>query len=313
MFHNFSNKIDADVLSSMLKINPLLRKNIDLGRPVISIETAILTHGMPFEYGKRFVRDTFRLCKKNNVSPAFLSVVGGNLCVGTPEKELLSLMGGPDLKKISYRNIGIAAAMKWSGGTTVSAGVVMSQRAGVSVFCTGGIGGVHRGFVESFDISQDLFVLSKTPVIVVTAGAKAVLDLKKTFEALEFFGIPVVGYRTDEFPSFWSRNSGLTLEVVANSPEEVVSIWKHHCRSGSRSALVVANPVSEKDQIPYPEISGLIGSAVSRADSLGVAGPDLTPFLLRFLNEKTGGQCLNTNVALALNNVALGAAVSSLV
>jgi pseudouridine-5'-phosphate glycosidase len=179
---------------------------------------------------------------------------------------------------------------------------------------SGGIGGVHRGFVESFDISQDLFVLSKTPVIVVTAGAKAVLDLKKTtFEAPEFFGIPVVGYRTDEFPSFWSRNSGLALEVVANSPEEVASIWKHHCRSGSGSALVVANPVSEKDQIPYPEISGLIGSAVSKADSLGVVGPDLTPFLLNFLNEKTSGKCLNTNVSLAVNNVALGVAVSGLV
>ena len=313
MFHNFSNKIDADALNSMLTVNPLLKNKIELGHPVFSIETAILTHGLPFEYGKLFVRNVFSLCKKIDVSPAFLSVVEGALCVGTPEKELLSLMAEDNLKKISQRNVGIATAMGWSGGTTVSAGLLMSRCAGVSVFCTGGIGGVHRGFFESFDISQDLLALSKTPVIVVTAGAKAVLDLKKTFEALEFFGVPVVGYRTDEFPSFWSRNSGLTLEVVASSPEEVASIWKHHCRAGAGAALIVANPVPEQDQIPYPEISELINSAVARASSLGVAGPELTPFLLKFLNEKTGDQCLNTNISLAINNVELGAIISSLV
>jgi len=313
MFHNFSNKIDTDALNSMLTVNPLLKNKIELGCPVFSIETAILTHGLPFEYGKRFVRNVFNLCKKTDVSPAFISVVKGALCVGTSEKELLSLMTEDNLKKISRRNIGIASAMGWSGGTTVSAGLLFSRCAGVSVFCTGGIGGVHRGFFESFDVSQDLLALSKTPVIVVTAGAKAVLDLKKTFEALEFFGVPVIGYRTDEFPSFWSRSSGLALEVVANSPEEVASIWKHHCKSGVGSALVVANPVPEQDQIPYPEISELISSAVDLADSFGVTGPELTPFLLRFLNEETGGQCLNTNVSLAINNVELGAAVSSLV
>ena len=204
-------------------------------------------------------------------------------------------------------------AMKWSGGTTVSASIVMANQAGISVFCTGGIGGVHRGFAKNFDISQDLFALSKTPVIVVTAGAKAVLDLTKTFEALEFFGIPVVGYRTTEFPSFWSRNSGLALEVTANSPEEIVSIWKHHLSSGAGSALIVANPVPEKDQIPYPEIGGLIKSAVAEADTLGVSGPDLTPFLLKFLNDRTEGKCLKANISLAVNNLVLGAAVSTLI
>ena len=300
-------------MNTLLKINPLVRKNIKAGCPVVSIETAILTHGMPFEHGKRFVRDSFRLCKKNAVTPAFLSIVDGKPYVGSQEKELLFLMTGGHLKKISCRNIGIAAAMKWSGGTTVSAGVVMAKHAGIPVFCTGGIGGVHRGFSESFDLSQDLLVLSKTPAIIVTAGAKAVLDLKKTFEALEFLGIPVVGYRTDEFPSFWSRGSGLPLEAVADSPEDIVSIWKHHCSFGSRSALIVANPVPEKDQIPFSEISGVINNAVSEAESLGVMGPDLTPFLLKFLNEKTEGRCLKTNLSLAVNNVTLGAAISKLI
>jgi pseudouridine-5'-phosphate glycosidase len=300
-------------LSTILKISPLIEKNIKTGRPVISIETAILTHGMPIEGGKRLVRDTFRLCKKIGVSPAFLSVFKGSPCVGLPEKNLLSLMGRNDLKKISNRNIGIASALRWSGGTTVSAGAIMSKRAGISVFCTGGMGGVHRGLVENFDISQDLLVLSKTPIIIITSGAKAVLDLKKTFEALEFLGVPVVGYQTNEFPSFWSRGSGLALEAVAESPEDIASIWKHHCRLGSRSALVVANPVPEKNQIPYSEISGIINSAISKAESLGVTGPDLTPFLLKFLNEKTEGRCLKTNISLAVNNVALGASISKLI
>jgi len=300
-------------LNTILKINPLVRKNIETGCPVLSIETAILTHGMPFEFGKQFVRDSFQICKENAVTPAFLSVVDGVPCVGSQEKELLFLMEGGGLKKISHRNIGIAAAMKWSGGTTVSAGLVISKHAGISVFCTGGIGGVHRGFSKSLDLSQDLLVLSKTPAIIVTAGAKAVLDLKKTFEALEFLGIPVVGYRTEEFPSFWSRSSGLPLEAVASSPEDIVSIWKHHCRFGSGAALVVANPVPKKDQIPFSEINGIVSSAVSEASSLGVVGPELTPFLLKVLNEKTDGRCLKTNVSLAVNNIRLGAALSRLI
>ena len=300
-------------MNTILKINPLVRKNIKTGCPVLSIETAILTHGMPFEFGKQFVRDSFQICKESAVTPAFLSVIDGVPCVGSQEKELLFLMEGGGLKKISHRNIGIASAMKWSGGTTVSAGLVISKHAGISVFCTGGIGGVHRGFSKSLDLSQDLLVLSKTPAIIVTAGAKAVLDLKKTFEALEFLGVPIVGYQTNEFPSFWSRGSGLALEAVAESPEDIVSIWKHHCHLGSGSALVVANPVPEKNQIPYSEISGIINSAISEAESLGVMGPALTPFLLKFLNEKTEGRCLKTNVSLAVNNIRLGAAISKLI
>ena len=313
IFHNFSNKFELEILSSQLKIDVSLRNKINSGQPVVAIETAILTHGMPIEPGNQFVKLAFNACKQHGVSPAFLSVVNGALRIGASEKELSALVNNPDSKKISRRNMGIALAMKWSGGTTVSAGIFMANQAGISVFCTGGIGGVHREFSKNFDISQDLFALSKTPVIVVSSGAKAVLDLTKTFEALEFFGIPVVGYRTDEFPSFWSRNSGLTLEVTANSPEEIVSIWKHHLSSGAGSALIVANPVPEKDQIPYPEIDGLIKSACVEADTLGISGPDLTPFLLKFLNDRTEGKCLKANISLAVNNLVLGAAVSNLI
>ncbi len=310
MFYNFSNKIDVEFLNSKLKTGYSLTDKFDSGYPVVAIETAILTHGMPFEYGMNFIKSVFRVCRKSSVSPAFLSVINGVFNTGTSEKDLLTFINSSGLKKISLQNMGLAMALKWSGGTTVSAGIVMASRAGIPVFCTGGIGGVHRGFVESLDVSQDLFSLSKTPVIVITAGAKAVLDLTKTYEALEFFGIPVIGYRTEEFPSFWSRNSGISLEATVGSPEEVVSVWKHHINSGNRSALVVANPVPEKDQIPYSEISGAIDSAVNKARESGVSGPGLTPFLLQFLNEKTNGRCLKTNLSLAINNVELGSAVS---
>ena len=297
-------------MNSKLKIGYSLKDKIASGCPVVAIETAILTHGMPVEYGIKFVRSVFRVCKKADVFPAFLSVTNGVFNTGASEKDLLTFINGSGLKKISRRNMGLASALKWSGGTTVSAGIVMANCAGIPVFCTGGIGGVHRGFIERLDMSQDLFALSKTPVIVVTAGAKAVLDLTKTYEALEFFGIPVIGYRTEEFPSFWSRSSGIPLEATVGSPEEVVSVWKHHINSGNRSALVVANPVPEKDQIPYSEISGAIDLAVNKARESGVSGPDLTPFLLQFLNEKTSGRCLKTNLSLAINNVELGSAIS---
>lgn len=296
-----------------LLINHTLKKELGHTKPVVSIETAILTHGMSVEYSGQFIKSAFRVCNKSGVSPAFLSVLNGDLCVGMTEKNLLTLLQKDGLKKISLRNIGVAMAQKWSGGTTVSAGVQIAKQADIPVFCTGGIGGVHRGFNKSFDISQDLLALSKTPVVVVTAGAKAVLDLPKTFESLEFFGIPVIGFQTKEFPSFWSRESGIPLETTVSSPEEIVSIWKYHIKSGGKSALIVANPVPVKDQIPCSEINGLIDSALDEARFSSVSGPELTPFLLQSLDKKTGGRCLKTNLSLAINNVELGAAISKVI
>jgi len=300
-------------MKTPLIIKRSLKKKMDSSLPVVSIETAILTHGMPLESGKSFIRSAFRVCRNSGVSPAFLSMKDGDICIGSSEKELTTLMNRDNLKKISYRNIGIAMSQKWSGGTTVSAGMHIANQAGLSVFCTGGIGGVHRDFSRQFDMSQDLLALSRTPIIVITSGAKAILDMQKTFEALEFFGIPIVGYQTSRFPSFWSRDSDLPVEVTAKTPQDIADIWKHHLRSDVRSGLIVANPVPNNYQIPFSKLTNVIESAIKRAKASGISGPKLTPFLLQDLNEKTNGKCLEANVALAVNNVKLGAKISKLI
>jgi pseudouridine-5'-phosphate glycosidase len=313
IFSNFSYVFDKENLRSALLIKHSLKKKIDSGLPVVSIETAILTHGMPLESGKIFIHSAFRACRDSGVSPAFLSMKDGGICIGSSEKELITLMNRDNLKKISYRNIGIAMSQKWSGGTTVSAGVHIANQAGLSVFCTGGIGGVHRDFSQQFDMSQDLLALSRTPIIVITSGAKAILDMQKTFEALEFFGVPIVGYQTSRFPSFWSRDSDLPVDVTAKTPQEIADIWKHHLLSGVRSGLIVANPVPKNYQIPFSKLTNVIDRAAKKAKSTGISGPELTPFLLQDLNDKTDGKCLETNVALAVNNVRLGTEISKLI
>ena len=300
-------------MNHALKIDPLIKKKIDSGEPVVAVESAILTHGLPSVQAESLVKKIFNLCQERSVSPAFLSLNRGDLSVGMPEKDLLSLIARQSLKKVSYRNLGVAMAKKWSGGTTVSSGVYLAKQCKLPVFCTGGIGGVHRGFKNTFDISQDIFVLSKTPVLVISSGAKAILDLHKTFEALEFFGIPVVGYNTNEFPAFWSKSSGILLESSVSSPSEVSAVWKHHLRSGVGSALIIANPAPEKHEISYSEISAFVDSALMDAKESGVCGPAVTPFVLSQLNEKTGGRCLEANLALAINNFKLGVEVSKLI
>ena len=300
-------------MNHALEIDPLIKKKIGAGHPVVAVESAILTHGLPPVHAEDLVKKMFTLCQERSASPAFLSLNRGALSVGLPEKDILSLIARQNLKKVSYRNLGVAMAKRWSGGTTVSSGVYLAKRCGIPVFCTGGIGGVHRGFNNTFDISQDIFVLSKTPVLVISSGAKAILDLHKTFEALEFFGVPVIGYNTNEFPAFWSKNSGILLESSVSSPSEVSAVWKHHIRSGVGSALIVANPVPKKHEITYSEIRGFVDSALMGAKESGISGPDVTPFVLNQLNEKTGGRCLESNLALAINNFKLGVEVSKLI
>ena len=288
-------------------------KDLPSGLPVLSIESTILTHGLPLSYSKKLIKKVFSVAEKGGVYPAFVSVQSGRICVGSEEKILLNMLKHPKLKKISYRNLGIALSKGWTGGTTVSASISLAKRAGISVFCTGGIGGVHRDFSRSFDVSQDVLSLSKTPIIVIASGAKAILDLKKTLEALEFFGIPVVGYQTDEFPAFWSRSSGLSLELNVSDPKEIVSIWNNHIKAGNTSAVLVVNPVPKNREISNVETEKTIQAAIAQAAESGVSGGRVTPFVLDLINGQEGGRYLESNMSLALNNISLGVDVASLV
>jgi pseudouridine-5'-phosphate glycosidase len=206
--------------------------------------------------------------------------------------------------------LGVAIAKKWSGGTTVSATMHIAYHSGLSVFSTGGIGGVHRDAKNTFDFSQDLIALSQTPMIVVTAGAKAILDLPKTLESLETLGVPVLGYKTNEFPAFYSKNSGLCDLFRIESPGEAVSVYQNNVDAGLRASTLVVNPVLQKDEIPENEIEKIINGAIKYARKKKIKGKRVTPFLLKEVVKKTGGKGLETNKALAINNVNLGIKIS---
>jgi pseudouridine-5'-phosphate glycosidase len=244
------------------------------------------------------------------VVPATIAVVKGECCVGLEKAQIEFIAKDASTKKVSRRELGIAIAKKWSGGTTVSATMHIAHQSGLSVFSTGGIGGVHRGAEKTFDVSQDLIALSQIPMVVVSAGAKAVLDLPKTLEALETLGIPVLGFETNEFPAFYSRNSGLCGLLRIESPGEVAHVYRKNMEAGLSMSTLVVNPVPKKDEIPVNEIEKITYGAIKYAREKEIKGKDLTPFLLKEIVKKTGGRSLETNKALAINNVNLGIQIS---
>ena len=235
-----------------------------------------------------------------------IAIINGEIHVGL-EKDLLIFIAEDDgVRKTSRRELGIAIAEKWHGATTVSSTMHIAHQLGISVFATGGIGGVHRGAEYSFDVSQDLSALAEIPMVVVSAGAKAILDLPKTLEMMETLGITILGYKTGEFPAFYSRESGILGIHSVSSDHEIANIYKANISSGISSAVLVANPVPEKDEIPRQEIESVIDRACKSAAELNIIGKNLTPYLLKEIEQKTGGSSLKANKLLALNNISLG-------
>ncbi len=298
----------------MIIENFIIHKNVQAAleekRPVLALESTILAHGMPYPDNIDFANKAEKLVIDSGVVPATIAIINGRVHIGLDKKELLFICSDRDVLKTSLRELSWVTAKKLSGATTVSASVHLSCMAGIDVFATGGIGGVHRNAHLTFDVSQDIIALSKSPLIVVSAGAKAILDLPKTLEMLETYSIPVLGYKTDEFPSFYSRTSGLKLSATVKSPEEIASIFMHHKQVGLSSALLIANPVPMQDEIPINKIDFIIESACQLAKQKSVQGTELTPFLLQEIVDKTDGKSLNTNKALALNNIQLGIEIS---
>jgi pseudouridine-5'-phosphate glycosidase len=288
-----------------------LRIAPELGQgPVVALETTIVTHGMPYPENVDTARSLEEEIHRLGARPATIAVIGGVIRVGLSREELDRLGQSRDVLKLSRNDLAYAVASGKTGATTVAATMICAHWAGIRVFATGGIGGVHRGAETSFDVSADLEELAQTPVAVVCAGAKALLDLPKTLEYLETGGVPVIGYRTDEFPAFWSRHSGLPVGIRMDTPAEIARFLKVKWDLGLGGGALICNPVAEADEIPSAEMAGHIEAAVAEAAQLKVTGKALTPHILARIVELTNGRSLRTNIALVQSNARLAAEIA---
>ncbi|MEC9434227.1 MAG: pseudouridine-5'-phosphate glycosidase [Pseudomonadota bacterium] len=290
-----------------LRLSAEVAEALASGAPVVALETAIVTHGMPIPVNLSTARAVEAEVRAQGAVPATVAVIDGALRAGLSDAELEALAALPaEVRKASAKDLGPAIAARATAGTTVAATMRIAALAGIEVFATGGIGGVHRGVEKTGDVSADLPELATSPVAVVCAGAKSILDLPKTLEYLETAGVPVLGYGASEFPAFFSRASGLALDERVETPEALAAAFAAHARVGGKGMLV-CNPIAEEDEIPAAEIAGFIDRAVAEAEAQGVGGKGVTPFLLGRVLELTGGRSLTANVALVRANARLAA------
>jgi len=295
---------------SQISYSDEVREALNSGRPVLALESTIIAHGMPYPENLEFAREAESMTRDLGVIPATIAILNGEVCVGLDDQQLQVLASQDNVTKVATREIGLTLALKLYGATTVSATMRLAQLAGINIFATGGIGGVHRGAEKDFDVSADLIELSRTPVIVVSAGAKAILDLPKTLEYLETMSVPVIGYACSEFPAFYSRNSGIPIPVRMDKSIEIAETFSNQRQLGIQSGMLIANPVPEEYEIPFGEMDIFIRQALGDAKLAGIDGKRLTPFLLGRIVELTNGRSLESNRALALNNVKLGAEIA---
>lgn len=306
--------------SSNLGVAPAITEALAAGQPVVALESALITHGLAWPTNHDVARRLEHVVREHGAVPATIGIVGGQVRVGLDADEIRRLAAGTGTHKVSMRDLPVAVARRWDGGTTVASTAWIAHRAGIGVFATGGIGGVHpvdsrsTGRTtppgESLDISADLPVLAQTPIVVVSAGAKAILDLPRTIEWLETYGVPVIGFGTDEFPAFYSRSSELAVSVRLETPQEVAAIVKASRQLGLPGAILVGVPVPAHSEIPAERIRQAITRAQHEANDRRITGRDLTPFLLARLDELTGGASTRTNIALLENNAGIAADIA---
>ncbi|UIJ73514.1 pseudouridine-5'-phosphate glycosidase [Aurantimonas sp. HBX-1] len=282
----------------------------EAGRPVVALESTIVTHGMPWPQNLAMARRVEAIIREEGAVPATVAVLDGRLRIGLEDAELESLASVRDAMKLSRADLAFAVATGRTGATTVAATMIAAALAGIGVFATGGIGGVHRGAETSFDISADLEELARTPVLVVCAGAKAILDLKKTYEVLETKGVPVVCDGADELPAFWSRGSGIPAPLRLDTPEAIAAFQAARETLGIGGGMLVANPVPEADALPQTVVEAWIDAALADAADRGIAGKAVTPFLLQRMFELSDGRSLTANIALVENNARLAARIA---
>ncbi len=286
-----------------------VKKGIESGAPIVALESTLIAHGLPYPQNLEIGRKLEGIIREEGVIPATIAILDGEIHIGLTEEELEYIAQAKDVWKLSTREIPICVAQKKTGATTVSATSYLASYVGIKVFSTGGLGGVHRGVTETWDISRDLEELAQTEIIVVSAGAKSLLDLPKTVEYLETKGVIVVGYKTDEFPAFYTRRSGLSIPKV-DAIEEIVDIYRYKKELNIPGGIVVGNPVREDMEIPYEEVATWIDNALLIAEKEGIKGKAVTPFLLDRIKELSRGKSVKTNLVLLEDNARLAARIA---
>jgi len=293
-----------------LVLTPAVASALAQRQPVVALESTIISHGMPYPQNVETARAVEAEVRAGGAVPATIAVLAGRIHIGLADAELDTLGQARDVMKLSRADLAVCLAQGKTGATTVAATMICAHLAGIAVFATGGIGGVHRGAETSFDISADLLELAATPVTVVAAGAKAILDLAKTLEVLETHGVPVIAYGQDAFPAFWSRDSGLAAPLRMDDAADIARAHLLRARLGLPGGQLVANPIPADAEIPAAEIAPVIAAALAEADAQGIHGKAVTPFLLARMQALSGGRSLKANIALVLNNARLGARIA---
>ena len=297
---------------NLLKISPKVKAALEAGKPVIALESTIISHGMPYPQNVETALRCEQMARDNGAEPATIAVIGGKLCAGLTEEEIDYLgREGTKVTKASRRDLPMLIAKKADGATTVAATMIIAAMAGIKVFATGGIGGVHRGAETTMDISADLEEMAQTPVAVVCAGAKSILDLGLTLEYLETKGVPVLGHKTKELPAFYTPHSGFAVDYRLDTPEEFAAAINAQREMGYPGGMLITNPIPEEFAMPKDVIDSAIERALKEADEQGIKGKETTPFLLAKVCELTGGDSLASNIQLVLNNVKLAAQIAS--
>ena len=299
------------MLNRYLDIAPEVKKALDEGKPVVALESTIISHGMPYPQNVETALNVEKIIRDGGAVPATIAIIGGRLKAGlTPEE--IDYLGktGAGVTKASRRDLPILVAEGRDGATTVTTTMIIAHMAGIQVFATGGIGGVHRGAQQTFDISADLEELAHTPVMVVCAGAKSILDLGLTLEYLETKGVPVIGYGTEELPAFYTRSSGFGVDYELDTPEEVATAFHVKQVLGQEGGLLVTNPIPEEYSMDPAVINKAIDEAVAECKAKGVHGKETTPFLLAKVKDLTGGDSLDSNIQLVYNNARVASAIA---
>ncbi|QKI82763.1 pseudouridine-5'-phosphate glycosidase [Kroppenstedtia eburnea] len=294
-------------IQDRLEYSPEVREALAAGKPVVALESTIISHGMPYPENVNTAKEVEEIVRSRGAVPATLAILGGKVKVGLTEAELEHLAHSEEVLKVSRRDLPYVISAGKDGATTVAATMILAEWAGIDVFVTGGIGGVHREGQNTLDISADLNELSRTDVAVVCAGAKSILDIGLTLEYLETHGVPVVGVGTEEFPAFYSRRSGYPLDVSLETPEEIARLIHVKWSLGLKGGVVVANPIPEEDALDADEMDDIIRRALAKAEEQGISGKEVTPFLLDEVKRMTGGASLKANIALVKHNARVGA------
>ena len=298
-------------LNNYLSVNPEVQKALDDGRPVVALESTIISHGMPYPKNVETALNVEKIVREHGAVPATIAIIKGKITVGCSAEEIEYLgKRGLSVTKASRRDLPVLLARGEDGATTVATTMIGASLAGIKVFATGGVGGVHRGAETTMDISADLEELAQTPVLVVCAGAKSILDIGLTLEYLETKGVPVVGYKTEDMPAFYTRKSGFGVDYRLDSAKEIADTFTIKQEIGLKGGMLVANPIPEQYSMDADYINANIEAAIAECNELGITGKRITPFLLDKIQKMTGGASLEANIQLVYNNVALGAEIA---